>query len=137
MAALTVGIDVYRYKMISMGFSCALCGLAGGLLAHYMTNVNPAMFTSVKSNELVIAVVLGGRGSLTGAILAAAILTPLPEFLRFGSAQEWRLILYGLTIVLVILFRPTGLYGDREFSISGLFKWIKGRMNKLKKGGEC
>lgn len=136
MAALTVGIDVYRYKMISMGFSCALCGLSGGLLAHYMTNVNPAMFTSVKSNELVIAVVLGGRGSLTGAILAAAILTPLPEFLRFGSAQEWRLILYGLTIVLVILFRPTGLYGDREFSISGLIRWLKKHTHRLKRGGK-
>ena len=136
MAALTVGINVYRYKMISMGYSCALCGLAGGLLAHYMTNVNPAMFTSTKSNDLVIAVVLGGRGSLTGAIIAAMILTPLPELLRFSSAQEWRLIMYGLTIVLVILFRPTGLYGDREFSISGLAKWIKRHSQRLMKRGE-
>lgn len=91
MAAVTVGIDVFKYKMAAMGYSSALCGLAGGLLAHYMTNVNPAMFTSAKSNELLIAVVLGGRGSLTGVILAAAILTPLPELLRFSSAQEWRL----------------------------------------------
>lgn len=73
MAAVTVGIDVFKYKMAAMGYSSALCGLAGGLLAHYMTNVNPAMFTSAKSNELLIAVVLGGRGSLTGVILAAAI----------------------------------------------------------------
>lgn len=136
MAALTVGINVYRYKMISMGYSCALCGLAGGLLAHYMTNVNPAMFNATKSNDLVIAVVLGGRGSLTGAILAAMILTPLPEFLRFGSAQEWRLILYGLTIVLVILFRPTGLYGDREFSLTGLYKWVKKHLLQRTKRGE-
>lgn len=142
MAAMTVGIDIYRHKMIAMGYSCALCGLAGGLLAFYMGSIHPSMFNAVKSNELVIAVVLGGRGSLTGSILAAAILTPLPEFLRFGSAQEWRLIMYGFTIVLVILFRPTGLYGDREFSITGLIKWIRAKTKAAKclkirrRGGE-
>ena len=123
-AAVTVGVNIYRYKMAAMAYSCALCGLVGGLFAHYMTNVNPNMFTGTKSNELVIAVVLGGRGSITGVILAAAILTPLPELLRFGSAQEWRLIIYGLTIVLMILFRPNGLMGDKEFSIRGLIRLI-------------
>ena len=125
MAAVTVGIDVFKYKMAAMGYSSALCGLAGGLLAHYMTNVNPAMFTSAKSNELLIAVVLGGRGSLTGVILAAAILTPLPELLRFGSAQEWRLIIYGFAIVFVILFRPKGLMGDKELSLSAIVNWFE------------
>ena len=125
MAAVTVGIDVFKYKMAARGYSSALCGLAGGLLAHYKTNVNPAMFTSAKSNELLIAVVLGGRGSLTGVILAAAILTPLPELLRFGSAQEWRLIIYGFAIVFVILFRPKGLMGDKELSLSAIVNWFE------------
>lgn len=132
-AATTVGINVYKYKMVAMGYSCALCGLAGGLLAHYMTYVSPTMFNSVKSNDLIIAVILGGGGSLTGTIIAAAVLTPLPEFLRFGSAQEWRLVFYGLTVVLVILFRPQGLMGGKEISVKGLIKWIK--TLKLRRGG--
>ena len=68
---------------------------------------------------------MGGRGSLTGVILAAAILTPLPELLRFGSAQEWRLIIYGFAIVFVILFRPKGLMGDKELSLSAIVNWFE------------
>lgn len=117
LAAETVGINIYRYKMLAMIISCALCGLAGGMLGHYMQYLHPSMFSATRSNELVIAVFLGGSGSLTGSIIAACILMPLPEFLRFGSAQEWRMVFYGLAIVLVILFRPRGLMGNNELSV--------------------
>lgn len=126
LAAAAVGINVFNYKMLAMAISCALCGLAGGLLGHYMHYLQPNMFTSVKSDELVIAVILGGRGSLTGTILASLILLPLPEFLRFGSAQEWRMVIYGLLVVLVILFRPSGLMGTKELTINDLkYAWHK------------
>lgn len=116
LAAASVGIDTFKYKKMAMTISCALCGLAGGLLAHYMHYLQPSMFTYVKSDELVITVVLGGRGSITGTILAALILVPLPEYLRFGQAQEWRMVLYGVLVILVILFRPSGLMGTKELT---------------------
>ena len=60
--------------------------------------------------------ILGGRGSITGTLIAGAVLIPLPEFLRFGSAQEWRMVLYGLLVVITIIFRPTGLVGGKEIT---------------------
>ena len=116
LAATSVGINTFQFKKMAMTISCALCGLAGGLLAHYMHYLQPNMFTYVKSDELVITVVLGGRGSITGTILATLVLVPLPEYLRFGQAQEWRMVLYGLLVILVILFRPSGLMGTRELT---------------------
>ena len=116
LAATSVGIDAFRYKKLAMTISCGLCGLAGGLLAHYMHYLQPNMFTYVKSDELLITVVLGGRGSITGTILATLVLVPLPEYLRFGQAQEWRMVLYGFLVVLVILFRPAGLMGTKELT---------------------
>ena len=71
----------------------------------------------VKSDELVIMVILGGRGSLTGSILAGLLLLPLPELLRFGGAEEWRMVLYGFLVVMVILFRPSGIMGTRELTL--------------------
>ena len=116
LAATSVGISAFQYKKMAMTISCALCGLAGGLLAHYMHYLQPNMFTYIKSDELIITVILGGRGSLTGTILATLLLVPLPEYLRFGSAQEWRMVIYGVLVVLVILFRPSGLMGTRELT---------------------
>lgn len=82
LAAKSIGIDVIRYKMLAFLISCALCGLAGGLLAGYMGYLYPTMFTMAKSNELTMTVILGGTGSLTGTILAGLVLIPLPEYLR-------------------------------------------------------
>ena len=83
------------------------------------------MFTMVKSDELVMTVILGGSGSLTGTIIASLILVPLPEILRFGAVQEWRMVFYGLLVVLVIIFKPSGLMGNKEFSIAGIINFIK------------
>ena len=60
------------------------------------------------------------RRSLTGTIVASMILVPLPEILRFGSVQEWRMVFYGLLVVLVIIFKPSGLMVTKEFSIQGM-----------------
>jgi branched-chain amino acid transport system permease protein len=108
-----------------MGISCALCGLSGALLAHYMQYLSPSMFSIVKSDELVMTVILGGTGSLTGSIIASLILIPLPEVLRFGAIQEWRMVFYGLLVVLVIIFKPSGLMGNKEFSIAGMKRLFK------------
>ena len=129
LATASIGANVANYKLLAMGVSCALCGLSGALLAHYMHYLSPSMFTMVKSDELVRTVILGGCGSLTGTIIAAMILVPLPELLRFGSVQEWRMVFYGLLVVLVIIFKPSGLMGTKEFSIAGsreMFRKLRG-----------
>ena len=120
LAAAAVGVNTFNTKMLAMAISCALCGIAGGLLGHYMHYLQPNMFSLVKSDELIITVILGGRGSLTGTILASVILLTLPEFLRFGSAQEWRMVMYGFFVVLVIQFRPSGLMGTRELTLNDI-----------------
>lgn len=133
LAAQSVGINVFQYKMEAMVISCALCGCAGALLGHYMHYLQPNMFTMVKSDELVIMVILGGRGSLTGTILAGLLMLPLPELLRFGSAEQWRMVLYGFLVVIVILFRPAGIMGTRELTMNdlkSLVGWVKGKFSK-------
>lgn len=125
-AALAMGINVARYKVLAMGISCALAGLSGALLGHYMNYLQPTMFNSTKSNELLIMVIMGGFGSLTGSIISTLILVPLPELLRVGSnIQEWRMVIYGLLVVLIILFKPTGLMGYREFSLRGSINFLR------------
>ena len=126
LAAKSVGINIFRYKLLAMVISCALCGLAGGLLAHYLNYLTPTLFNMTKSEELIIPVILGGRGSLTGTIVAGLLLLPLPELLRFGSAQEWRMVIYGLLVVLVITFRPSGLMGNKELTLQNLKKFLAG-----------
>ena len=82
---------------------------------------------------LVIMVILGGRGSLTGTILAGLLMLPLPELLRFGSAEQWRMVLYGFLVVIVILFRPAGIMGTRELTMNdlkSLVGWVKGKFSK-------
>lgn len=140
LAARSIGIDVTYQKMVAMGISCGLCGLSGGLLAGYMGYLYPIMFNMAKSNELILTVILGGSGSLTGTIIAALVLVPLPEFLRIEAAQEWRMVVYGLLVVLVIVLRPSGLMGNREFSIKGFLNFFRNGVQKqrarMAKGGE-
>lgn len=124
-AARAMGINVARCKVLAMGISCALAGLSGALLGHYMNYLQPTMFNAAKSNELLIMVIMGGFGSLTGSIISTLILVPLPEILRIGSAQEWRMVIYGLLVVLIILFKPTGLMGYREFSLRGIIRFLR------------
>jgi branched-chain amino acid transport system permease protein len=114
-AAEMIGVNVFRTKLTSLACSAALCGVAGALMAHYLMFIQPAMFTGVQSTALITAVVAGGIGSLTGPFLAAAVFVMLPEFLRL--ANMWRLVIYGLMLILIMIFRPAGLMGYREFSL--------------------
>ena len=131
-AAIAMGIDVYRTKVLVFIISCALVALSGALLGHYLNYVNPKIFNARKSSELIMTVIMGGSGSLTGSILAGLVLTPLPEFLRTESAQEWRMAIYGILIVLIIMFRPNGLMGNKELTISGIKNFFR-RLTSPKK----
>lgn len=132
-ASEVMGINVTKYKILAMGFSCALTGLSGALLAHYMHYLQPVLFSAIKSQELIIMVIMGGMGSISGPVLAAIILTPLPEFLRINSAQEWRMVVYGLIVILIVMFRPSGLFGYREINFNFLKKAFSGLGGKGKR----
>jgi branched-chain amino acid transport system permease protein len=111
-AAEALGIDTTRYKVTAFVIGAAFAGLAGGLFAHTQGYLNPSSFQFMKSIEIVIMVVLGGMGSLTGSILAAVLLTILPEVLR--PVQEYRMVLYSALLIVLMLARPQGVFGSRE-----------------------
>lgn len=113
-AAESIGIATARYKTIAFCLGAFFAGLGGGLFAHLMTYLHTNSFTFLKSIEFVVMVVLGGMGSITGAILAAAVLTVLPEALR--SASEWRMIVYALLLIVMMILRPQGLMGLKEWN---------------------
>ena len=111
-AAEAMGVDTVGYKVRAFVISAAFAGLAGGLLVHQILLCTPRMFNFVRSFEVVAMVVLGGMGSITGSVLAALVLSAAPEALR--AAEQYRMVLFSLMLVLLMLTRPTGLLGTRE-----------------------
>jgi branched-chain amino acid transport system permease protein len=111
-AAEAMGIATTRVKVEAFAVASFFAGVAGALFAHAEGYVHTNSFTFVRSFEIMTFVVLGGLGSLSGAAIAAAVLTAAPEVLRgFG---EWRMVLYSLGIIVTMLVRPQGLFGSRE-----------------------
>lgn len=118
-AASASGLNTTYYKVIAFTVSAFFAGIAGGIFAHYLGSLNAASFGWLKSTEYVIMVVFGGMGSITGSILAAISLTALPEVLR--SFSQYRMLLYSICLVLIMMFKPTGILGTYEFSFT---KWL-------------
>lgn len=111
-AAAAMGVDTTFHKVAAFVVGAFFAGVAGGLLATFDGNLDPGQFRFLKSIEIVVMVVLGGSGSITGAILAAIVLTWLPEQLR--EFKDWRMIIYSLLLIGMMLVRPGGLMGSRE-----------------------
>lgn len=132
MAAEAVGINAYRTKRMSFTFSAFYAGWAGALYAGYLMYIVPSSFNLAKSCELITTTVIGGLGSLTGSVLGAVIVTVLPEIFR--SMANYRMLLYGIAVVLIILFKPSGLYGYKEFSIRRFCAFFKNLFNGGKGG---
>lgn len=130
LAAQTIGIDVFKYKMIALAISALYAGISGGMLAHYLGYIQPVMFKMVKSTELTIIVIFGGLGSVSGSVIGTILLTFLPEILR--SFYNWRLVIYGAAVILIMISRPQGLMGGKEFSIKPIKTFIKNRRRKSK-----
>jgi branched-chain amino acid transport system permease protein len=120
-AAEALGVDTTRYKVLAFVIGAFFAGVAGGLFAHYLTYLNPNSFTFIKSIEIIAMVVLGGLGSVTGSVLAAIILTLLPEVLR--PIKEFRMVIYALMLIVLMITRPQGLFGSRELSLD----WLRRR----------
>lgn len=111
-AANSMGVRTREAKILAFSVSSFFGGVAGALLAHQITFVNPGSFDILKSTEILVMVYLGGIGSLAGSVLGAVIFTLLSEVLRdFGT---WRMVILPLILVLLMLFRPRGIMGLRE-----------------------
>jgi len=107
-AASAMGINPVRYKVTAFVIGAFFAGIAGGLYAHHKQFLSPTGFDFLKSIDIVMMVILGGMGRTAGVILAAILLTLLPEFLR-GFA-EYRMIIYALLVIVLMILRPQGLF---------------------------
>lgn len=133
LAAKAIAVNVFAQKQIIFAITCGLSGLAGALLAHYITYIDPSMFDWNRSAELVTIVFVGGLGSLTGGVAAAIGVALLPEVLRF--ANEARFLVYSLVVLLVIIYRPGGLFGNYELSWQSLARIWRKLTGGLRKEG--
>ncbi|HMD61631.1 MAG TPA: branched-chain amino acid ABC transporter permease, partial [Opitutaceae bacterium] len=106
-AAQAVGLDTTRYKIVAFVVGAFFAGVAGGLYGHFKLTITPTGFDLTKSIEIVVMVILGGMGNTPGVIMAAILLTILPEVLR--SVEQYRMILYAFLLILLMLLRPNGL----------------------------
>jgi len=107
-AASAMGINPIRYKVTAFVVGAFFAGIAGGLFAHHKRFLSPTSFDFMKSIDIVVMVILGGMGRTPGVIAAAIILTILPEALR--TFAEYRMILYALLIIGLMILRPQGLF---------------------------
>ena len=141
LAAEAMGVNTTRYKVTSFVIGSAFAGIAGVLFAHYNKFLSTNDFQFIKSFEIIIMIVIGGMGSMTGAILGAIIVTLLPELLRqlpdiqIGAATfkfaDLRLVIFALILILTMILRPQGILGTREFGLS----WLKRPMRTPEGGG--
>jgi branched-chain amino acid transport system permease protein len=130
LAAEAMGVNTTRFKVTSFVIGSAFAGVAGALFAHYNRFLSTNDFQFIKSFEIIIMIVIGGMGSMTGAILGAVIVTILPEILRelpdiqLGSTvvkfADLRLVIFALILILTMILRPQGILGTAE--IGGFFK---------------
>ncbi|MBI4716737.1 MAG: branched-chain amino acid ABC transporter ATP-binding protein/permease [Planctomycetes bacterium] len=128
-AASAVGVNTTRYKLLAFVLGSVLAGAAGALESHQTLTANPASYRFDRSIELIVPVVLGGSGSLTGCVLASAAFTYLLELLRDlpSGAQQYRTILYAGVLVLVMILRPQGLMGRWELGDLAAFLRRRGK----------
>lgn len=123
LAAEAMGINTTRYKVIAFVISSAMAGMSGVLFAHYTQFLSTNDFQFIRSFEVIIMIVLGGMGSLTGAVFGGIVITLMPELLRKlpGDFSQYRLVVYSALLIIIMLTRPQGLFGTREFGLS----WLK------------
>ncbi len=115
-AAEVIGVNLARYKLLSFAISSFYTGIQGGLYGLFMGYLEPNMFTFMESINLFVAVIIGGLASVEGSIMGAAFVILVPQV--FNAYKELVPVVYGVTILLVLIFEPMGLYG----------RWFKMRL---------
>jgi branched-chain amino acid transport system permease protein len=112
-AAEAMGVHTTRAKVISFVVSSAMAGVAGGLFAHYLMYIHTNSFTFLKSIEIIIMIVIGGLGSISGSVLGAVLYISLTE--GFREFAQYRMVLFSLMLIVIMIVRPQGILGHREF----------------------
>lgn len=132
-AARAMGINTYKYRVISFTVGAFFAGIGGALLASLLTTIDPKMFLFIMTFQVLMIVVTGGLGSITGSLIGSVIITVLLEWLRFvenpmnilgleiPGIPGMRMVIFSLSLVLIIIFRREGVMGMREFTWDGLF----------------
>ncbi|MFJ5760712.1 branched-chain amino acid ABC transporter permease [Neobacillus sp. NPDC093182] len=124
-AADAMGINTTFYKVAAFAIGSFFAGIAGGLFSHNFYIIQPTNFGFLKSFDILIFVVLGGLGSMSGSVIAAVLLTIISTYLQ--QYPETRMIIYSIVLVVVMLYRPQGLMGTREITeFFGKKKIVKG-----------
>ena len=123
------GIPNTYYKVLAFTVAAFFAGVAGGIYAQYLAVLGAANFGFMKSIDILVMVVLGGMGSITGSIVSAIGLTALPEFLRQFS--DYRMLIYSVVLIVVMIFKPSGLLGTYEFSLTRLIGRLLGKKRNL------
>lgn len=139
-AAEAMGVNLFKHKEMSFVISSFFAGISGALLAMFQTTISATPFTTVMTYEILLIVVIGGIGSITGSIIGAFLFTAASEWwLRGLDAGRWlgissrlmrpgfRKVVFAILIMLIVLFYSRGIMGDREFSWDGFINWWKTR----------
>ena len=149
-AAESMGVNVFGMKVLSFTISSFLAGIAGGLLAHYLTTIDPKQFIFLKTFDILLIVVLGGVGSITGSVVAAIVVTVAMEALRFldgplnlgfmvtHGVPGLRMVFFSALLMVVVIYRQQGLMGKSEFSWNSLARigLLPKRSSAAGKGGK-
>lgn len=118
-AASLLGFNTAHCRVLSLAISGFYCGVSGALIAGFMSFIQPVMFDMAKSTELVSIVVFGGLGSISGCLMGTTILTVITEVFR--PISQYRMLVYGLVLVLVMVIRPEGIMGTKELALSSVY----------------
>ncbi|OQW48929.1 MAG: hypothetical protein A4S09_13260 [Proteobacteria bacterium SG_bin7] len=129
LAAQAMGINVTQSKVRAFVFAAFFAGIAGGLFAHHLKYLNPQSFDLNRNFEIIIMVVAGGMGSITGSVVAAVFLTYIREALRelqIYTKIDLRMVIFSLVLIALMLLRPNGLFGKTEF-----YDYLPARLRKF------
>lgn len=136
-AARAMGIDTFRYRVVSFSVGAFFAGIGGALMGSLITTIDPKMFTFLLTFNVLMIVVAGGLGSITGSVLGSVVITVLLEWLRFvedpidlGSLHipgipGMRMVIFSLALLLIILFRREGIMGQREWTWAGMARLLR------------
>lgn len=133
-AAEASGINTTYYKVLAFAMSAFFAGVAGALFAGNQGLLVPSSFDFMASINILVMVVLGGMGSMIGSIIAAAVLTSLP--LALQSFNDYRMIIYSLLLIVVMVFKPSGMLGTYDFSMKRIIERIGSKLLYGAKGGD-
>ncbi len=132
-AASASGLNVTKHKVMTFTISAFFAGVSGAIYALSITSLLPTYFNFSKSSEFLAMVIMGGSGSMTGSIVAAPILSALPQIISYVNADfaSYRMLIYAVLLIVIMIFKPSGIFGSYEFSLERLIDKLSGR-NKVK-----